>query len=164
VANATGYIGPGGPTVTENNGRLFIQLKPHSQRDISADEVIRHLDAKLQSIQGIRAYLQAAQDINIGARLLKTQYQYTLTDVDQDELNAWASKLFKAVQTLPELSDVATDQAITGRQLNLELTGIRGAAGNRSRNGRQYALRRFWSAARRSDLHDAQLLLRYNGS
>jgi multidrug efflux pump subunit AcrB len=121
VANATGYIGPGGPTVTENNGRLFIQLKPHSQRDISADEVIRHLDAKLQSIQGIRAYLQAAQDINIGARLLKTQYQYTLTDVDQDELNAWASKLFKAVQTLPELSDVATDQAITGRQLNLEI-------------------------------------------
>jgi hydrophobe/amphiphile efflux-1 (HAE1) family protein len=121
VANATGYIGPGGPTVTENNGRLFIQLKPHNQRDVSADEVIRRLDAKLQSIQGIRAYLQAAQDINLGARLSKTQYQYTLTDVDQDELNAWASKLFKALQTLPELSDVATDQANTGRQLNLEI-------------------------------------------
>src|SRR5205823_1727113 len=71
VANATGYMGPGGPTVTENNGRLFIQLKPHKQRDVSADEVIRRLDAKLQSIQGIRAYLQAAQDINLGARLSK---------------------------------------------------------------------------------------------
>jgi multidrug efflux pump subunit AcrB len=59
VANATGYIGPGGPTVTENNGRLFIQLKPHDQRT-NADEVIRRLDAKLQSVQGIRAYLQAA--------------------------------------------------------------------------------------------------------
>jgi len=121
VANATGYIGPGGPTVTENNGRLFIQLKPHNERDVSADEVIRRLDAKLQSIQGIRAYLQAAQDINLGARLSKTQYQYTLTDVDQEELNAWASKFFKALQTLPELSDVATDQANTGRQLNLEI-------------------------------------------
>jgi multidrug efflux pump len=47
VANATGYIGPGGPTVTDNNGRLFIQLKPHNQRDLSADQVIRRLDAKL---------------------------------------------------------------------------------------------------------------------
>ena len=120
VANATGYIGPGGPTVTENNGRLFIQLKPHGQR-ASADEVIRRLDAKLQSVQGIRAYLQAAQDINLGARLSKTQYQYTLTDVDQDELNTWASRLLKVLQTLPELSDVATDQATTGRQLNLEI-------------------------------------------
>jgi hydrophobe/amphiphile efflux-1 (HAE1) family protein len=120
VANATGYIGPGGPTVTENNGRLFVQLKPHAQR-ASADEVIRRLDAKLQSVQGIRAYLQAAQDINLGARLSKTQYQYTLTDVDQDELNTWASRLLKVLQTLPELSDVATDQATTGRQLNLEI-------------------------------------------
>jgi hydrophobe/amphiphile efflux-1 (HAE1) family protein len=121
VANATGYIGPGGPTVTENNGRLFIQLKPHNQRDVSADEVIRRLGAKLQSVQGIRAYLQAAQDINLGARLSKTQYQYTLTDVDQVELDTWASKLFKELQTLPELSDVATDQATSGRQLNLEI-------------------------------------------
>jgi hydrophobe/amphiphile efflux-1 (HAE1) family protein len=120
VANATGYIGPGGPTVTENNGRLFVQLKPHAQR-ASADEVIRRLDAKLQSVQGIRAYLQAAQDINLGARLSKTQYQYTLTDVDQDELNTWASKLLEVLQTLPALSDVATDQATTGRQLNLEI-------------------------------------------
>ena len=120
VANATGYIGPGGPTVTENNGRLFIQLKPHDQR-ANADEVIRRLDAKLQSVQGIRAYLQAAQDINLGARLSKTQYQYTLTDVDQDELNDWASKLLNRLETLPELADVATDQATTGRQLNLEI-------------------------------------------
>jgi multidrug efflux pump subunit AcrB len=120
VANATGYIGPGGPTVTENNGRLFIQLRPHDQRT-NADEVIRRLDAKLQNVQGIRAYLQAAQDINLGARLSKTQYQYTLTDVDQDELNNWASKLLKVLQTLPELSNVATDQATTGRQLNLEI-------------------------------------------
>jgi hydrophobe/amphiphile efflux-1 (HAE1) family protein len=120
VANATGYIGPGGPTVSENNGRLFIQLQPHGQR-ASADEIIRRLDAKLQSVQGIRAYLQAAQDINLGARLSKTQYQYTLTDVDQDELNKWASTLLKVLQTLPELSDVATDQATTARQLNLEI-------------------------------------------
>src|SRR5439155_18682648 len=55
------------------------------------------------------------------ARLSKTQYQYTLTDVDQNELNKWASKLLNVLQTSPELSDVATDQATTGRQLNLEI-------------------------------------------
>ena len=122
VANATGYIGPGGPTVTENNGRLFILLKPRDQRDASADEVIRRLDAKLQrSVMGIRAYMQATQDITIGARLSKTQYQYTLTDVDQQKINAWAPRLFKALQALPELSDVATDQANAGRQLTVQV-------------------------------------------
>jgi hydrophobe/amphiphile efflux-1 (HAE1) family protein len=121
VANATGYIGPGGPTVTENNGRLFIQLKPRGERDASADAIIRRLDLKLQSVQGIRAYMQAAQDINLGARLSKTQYQYTLTDVDGDELNNWAFKLYGKLQTLPQLSDVATDQATTGRQLSLQI-------------------------------------------
>jgi hydrophobe/amphiphile efflux-1 (HAE1) family protein len=121
VANATGYIGPGGPTVTENNGRLFILLKPRDQRDASADAIIHRLDAKLQTVEGIRAYMQAAQDINLGARLSKTQYQFTLTDVDQDELNTWASRLFTALQKQPQLSDVATDQAIAGRQLNLEI-------------------------------------------
>jgi hydrophobe/amphiphile efflux-1 (HAE1) family protein len=121
VANATGYIGPGGPTVTENNGRLFILLKPREERDANADAIIRRLNTKLQTVQGIRAYMQAAQDINLGARLSKTQYQYTLTDVDGEELNTWAAKLYKELQKLPELSDVATDQATAGRQLNLQI-------------------------------------------
>ncbi len=121
VANATGYIGPGGPTVTENNGRLFVLLKPRNERRFSADEVIRQLDTKLAELKGIAVFMQATQDINLASRLSKTQYQFTLTDVNQDELNSWASKLFAKLKTRPELADVATDQAYAGRQLRLQI-------------------------------------------
>jgi multidrug efflux pump subunit AcrB len=121
VANATGYIGPGGPTVTENNGRLFVLLKPPEQRQYSADQVIRQLNDKLQALKGIQVFMQATQDINLASRLSKTQYQYTLTDVNQDELDSWSAKLFAKLKTLPELADVATDQANAARQLKLQI-------------------------------------------
>ncbi|MGY4175941.1 hydrophobe/amphiphile efflux-1 (HAE1) family protein [Bradyrhizobium sp. USDA 4518] len=121
VANATGYIGPGGPTVTENNGRLFVLLKPRAQRQYSSDQVIRQLDAKLQTQKGIQVFMQSTQDINLASRLSKTQYQFTLTDVNQDELNSWSDKLFNKLKTLPELADVATDQANAARQLKLNI-------------------------------------------
>ena len=121
VANATGYIGPGGPTVTENNGRLFMLLKPPEQRQYSADQVIRQLNGKLQALKGIQVFMQATQDMNLASRLSKTQYQYTLTDVNQDELSTWSAKLFAKLKTLPELADVATDQANAARQLKLQI-------------------------------------------
>jgi hydrophobe/amphiphile efflux-1 (HAE1) family protein len=121
VANATGYIGPGGPTVTENNGRLFVLLKPRNQRRFSADEVIRQLDTKLAKLKGIAVFMQATQDINLASRLSKTQYQFTLTDVNQDELNVWAGKLFQKLKARPELADVASDQANAARQLKLKI-------------------------------------------
>jgi hydrophobe/amphiphile efflux-1 (HAE1) family protein len=121
VANATGYIGPGGPTVTENNGRLFVLLKSREQRQLSSDQVIRRLDAKLQTLKGIQVFMQSTQDINLASRLSKTQYQFTLTDVNQDELNSWSDKLFARLKTLPELADVATDQANAARQLKLNI-------------------------------------------
>jgi hydrophobe/amphiphile efflux-1 (HAE1) family protein len=121
VANATGYIGPGGPTVTENNGRLFVLLKPREERQFTADQVIRQLDAKLQGLKGIQVFMQATQDINLASRLSKTQYQFTLTDVNQDELNTWAAKLLDKLKTLPELTDVASDQANAARQLKLQI-------------------------------------------
>ncbi len=80
VASVGSYIGPGGPTATLNNGRVFIALKPQSERHASADQVINRLRPKLAKLQGITLYMQAAQDITIGARLSRTQYQYTLTD------------------------------------------------------------------------------------
>src|SRR5580704_2799247 len=104
VASATAYIGPGGPTVTENDGRMFITLKPHGQRSVTADQVIARLSRALQPIQGISLYMQAAQDINVGARLSKTQYQFTLVDVDSDELHHWASILLKKLQELPSIT------------------------------------------------------------
>jgi hydrophobe/amphiphile efflux-1 (HAE1) family protein len=121
VASATAYIGPGGSTVTENNGRMFITLKPHSERNATADQVIARLNRALQPIQGITLYMQAAQDINVGARLSKTQYQFTLVDVDIDELNHWAPLLVQKLQTLPSIIDVASDQQSAGHTLMIEV-------------------------------------------
>jgi HAE1 family hydrophobic/amphiphilic exporter-1 len=121
IASAIGYIGPGGATVTENDGRVFITLKPLGQRTASADQVIARLNKALQPVEGITLYMQAAQDITIGARLSKTQYQYTLVDVDSDELDHWAPILSRKLQTLPQLTDLASDQQSGGRVLQVEV-------------------------------------------
>jgi hydrophobe/amphiphile efflux-1 (HAE1) family protein len=121
VVSAIAYIGPGGSTVTENDGRMFITLKPQSERSATADQVITRLNRALQPIQGITLYMQAAQDINVGARLSKTQYQYTLVDVDNAELNHWAPLLTEKMQGLPQLDDVASDQQSAGRTLTIEV-------------------------------------------
>jgi len=120
VAAANAYIGPGGPTVTENDGRVFITLKPFGQRP-GVDQVIARLNKALQPVYGITLYMQAAQDITIGARVSKTQYQYTLVDVDSVELNHWAPILLKKLETLPQLTDVASDQQSTGRVMKIEV-------------------------------------------
>ncbi|HXU59937.1 MAG TPA: efflux RND transporter permease subunit, partial [Verrucomicrobiae bacterium] len=87
VASIGSQIGAGGATTTLNDGRMFIALKPESERSASADQVINRLRPKLAKIQGITLYMQAAQDITIGGRVSKTQYQYTLDDADPGELN-----------------------------------------------------------------------------
>jgi hydrophobe/amphiphile efflux-1 (HAE1) family protein len=121
VASANAYIGPGGSTVTENDGRMFITLKPIGERRATADQVIARLNKALRPVWGITLYMQAAQDITIGARLSKTQYQYTLVDVDSDELDHWAPILLQKLQTLPQLTDVASDQQSDGRVMKIEV-------------------------------------------
>jgi hydrophobe/amphiphile efflux-1 (HAE1) family protein len=119
VESVSNYIGPGGPTATLNQGRVFIVLKPASQRDASADQVINRLRPQLARIQGIVLYMQAAQDITIGARLAKTQYQYTLTDADSAELAHWAAIFVDKMKGIPGITDVASDQANAGPMLNV---------------------------------------------
>ena len=98
VASVGDQIGPGGSTTTLNQGRVFIALKPKSQRDASADEVIRRLQRNLARIQGMTLYMQAAQDITVGARLTQTQYQFTLTDADANELKQWSAIISRQAQ------------------------------------------------------------------
>ncbi len=119
VESVSNYIGPGGPTATLNQGRVFIVLKPLAQRGVSADQVIRRLAPELAKTEGIRLYLQAAQDITIGARLSKTQYQYTLYDADSNELNHWAAIFLDKIKTIPGVTDVASDQQNAGQMLNV---------------------------------------------
>ncbi|WP_426614450.1 efflux RND transporter permease subunit [Bradyrhizobium sp. McL0616] len=117
IESVTSYIGPGGPTATLNQGRIFIVLK--SVRKASADQVIERLEPELAHIQGITLYMQAAQDITIGARLSKTQYQYTLTDADSDELTHWSAIFLEKLRALDVITDVASDQANAGPLLDV---------------------------------------------
>jgi hydrophobe/amphiphile efflux-1 (HAE1) family protein len=95
---------------TENTARVFIQLKPFDERDVTADQVIERLRPQIAKVEGALFFLQAGQDISIGGRLSRTQYQYTLTDTNLDELNHWAPILEAGMRKLPALQDVASDQ------------------------------------------------------
>jgi multidrug efflux pump subunit AcrB len=121
VASLGSYIGPGGPTATLNNGRLFIALKPQGERNASADEVINRLRPKLAGLQGITLYMQAAQDITIGGRVSRTQYQYTLTDPDPGELNQWSTQFLEKLKAVPGIADIASDQQNAGPLLDISI-------------------------------------------
>ena len=114
-------LGAGVGNSAQNQGRMFITLKPEEERQASAFDVIARLRPKLAQIPGLRVYLQAAQDVTVGARFAKTQFQYTLQDADLDELNAWAPKILDKLKTLPELRDVATDQQNAGTTLTIKI-------------------------------------------
>ncbi len=97
---------------TENTARVFIQLKPFDQRDVTADQVIARLRPQVAQVEGTKFFMQAGQDISIGGRLSRTQYQYTLTDTNLEELNHWAPILEQGMRKLPALQDVASDQQV----------------------------------------------------
>ncbi len=109
----------GGTGNALNAGRLFITLKPLGQRSASADRIITRLAPELAKVEGAKLFLQAAQDLTVGGRSSRTQYQYTLQGSDPAALNEWAPKLLAKLQTLAELRDVATDQQANGTTLTL---------------------------------------------
>ncbi|WJR77220.1 efflux RND transporter permease subunit [Bradyrhizobium sp. NP1] len=117
VAAATGA---GGGLFTLNDGRVFIQLKPKQQRG-PIDQVMARLRTNLAKIQGITLYMQAAQDITVGARLNKTQFQYTLNDADPGELNHWTDLFYEKIKSLHSVTDVATDQLNAGPLLDITI-------------------------------------------
>ncbi len=104
-----------------NNGFVFIGLKPRNQRTASADEIITRLRPQLAKVSGATLFLQASQDLNVGGRTTRTQYQYTLQDSDINELNDWAPKLLAELQKLPMLRDVASDQQTSSGMLSLTI-------------------------------------------
>jgi HAE1 family hydrophobic/amphiphilic exporter-1 len=120
VAASSGYIGAGGATSTENQGRVFIALKPNGTR-APISEVMARLSQQMSAITGVQLFMQSVQDINIGGRLTATQYQYTLTDVDFSELNRWAPIIQNALSKLPQIIDLTTDQQSAAPQLTLAI-------------------------------------------
>jgi HAE1 family hydrophobic/amphiphilic exporter-1 len=121
VATVAMGVGAGVGAASQNNGRMFITLKPRDERDIDAFQVINRLRPKLAQVKGVRLYLQVAQDVNVGARAARTQFQYTVQDANLDELNAWAPRILAKLKQLPELRDVATDQQVAGTTLTVSI-------------------------------------------
>ncbi len=113
-------VGAGVGGQTENNGRIYIALKPWDERvGGSAQNFIARVRPKFAQVSGGMAFLQAAQDVRVGGRLSKTEFQYTLQDADLAELFDWAPKVLGRLQKLPMLRDVTSDQQVGGTTLTI---------------------------------------------
>ena len=115
VADVVGFTG-GGQT---NSGFVFMSLKPLAERKLSADQVIARLRRELAPVPGATLFLQAVQDIRIGGRLSNAQYQYTLQSDNLADLYGWGPKILTALQALPQLTDVNSDQQNKGLETEL---------------------------------------------
>ena len=124
VESLSSFIGIDGTNTTINSGRILINLKPLSQRKVSASEVIRRLQPELAKIEGVTLFMQPVQDLTVDARVSRTQYQYTLEDPDINELNTWAPKLVEALRARTELRDVSSDQQDKGLRLSVVIDRV----------------------------------------
>ncbi|HET7063215.1 MAG TPA: efflux RND transporter permease subunit [Rudaea sp.] len=120
VAGVMAFMGVSGSSATLNVGRMIVTLKPRSER-ASPDEVIQELRPKLTGIPGFKVYLQNIPIIRIGGQLTKTQYQYTLQDIDTKELFAFVPKLVDAIGKLPGFQDVTSDLLIASPQMDVKI-------------------------------------------
>jgi multidrug efflux pump len=121
VLSVSSFIGADGTNATTNSGRLSIALKPRDQRKDDIGTITNRLMAAVADVHGIQLYLQPVQDLQIDSRVSRTQYQYTLEDANATELAKWAPQMLSAMQALPELSDVASDQQASGLQMALNV-------------------------------------------
>ncbi|MGH7437715.1 MAG: efflux RND transporter permease subunit, partial [Polyangiaceae bacterium] len=120
IAHYVAFIGSGG-FGTSNTGSAFITLKDLPPRKLSADQVLGRLRGQLSQIEGITTYLQSRQDVNVGGRLSRTQYQFTVQDADLEELRTWAPRLMRALAALTELKDVNSDQKDAGLEIDVKV-------------------------------------------
>jgi HAE1 family hydrophobic/amphiphilic exporter-1 len=111
--------GSTGSAQSANTGRYFIVLKPHDQRKLNASQIIDRLRPQLAKVEGANLFLQATQDINVGARIARGSFQYTLQDTNIDELNEWSQKLLDKLKTLPQLADVTSDLLASAPKLQI---------------------------------------------
>jgi len=114
VESLSSFIGIDGTNTTLNTGRIQINLKPLAVRKFNASDVIRRLQPELEKVNGISLFLQPVQDLTVEDRVSRTQFQYSLEDVDAKELAYWTPRFIDKLKSLPELRDVASDQLNQG--------------------------------------------------
>jgi multidrug efflux pump len=116
VESVSSFIGVDGVNTTLNNGRVFINLKPRSERGAGVAEVMQRLQPRIAQVQGISLYMQPVQDLTIEDRVSRTQYQLTVEDTNPEELAVWVHRLVERLRQLPQLADVASDLQDQGLQ------------------------------------------------
>ncbi len=119
VASLSSFIGADGINTTLNSGRIQINLKPPADRGLTASEVIARLQKRLRNVSDIQLFMQPVQDLTVDDRVSRTEYQYTLEDPDNAELNHWTNQFVAKLRQLPQITDVATDQQVNGVSANL---------------------------------------------
>jgi len=115
------FTGSAGNAQSANTGRYFIVLKPRDDRKLNSSQIIDRLRPQLAKIQGVNLFLQPTQDINVGARVARGSFQYTLQDTNIAELNEWSQKLLEKLRTVPQLADVTSDLLANGPRLQITI-------------------------------------------
>ncbi len=119
VESVSSFIGIDGTNTTLNSGRIQINLKDREARTTTASDIIQRLQPKVAQVNGIQCFLQPLQDLTVEDRVSRTQYQYTLEDANTDELATWTGALIDKLKTIPILTDVASDQQLSGQEAHL---------------------------------------------
>jgi len=121
VQSLSSFIGVDGTNITPNSGRIQINLKPRDERSDDASAIIRRLQPAVNKVEGITLYMQPVQDLTVEDRVSRTEFQYSIEDADAQELAQWTPKLVAKLRTLPQLTDVATDQLNSGMRTNVTI-------------------------------------------
>ena len=124
VESLSSFVGADGTNTTTNSGRMSINLKPLEERNMSAADVIRRLNGKLEQIEGIQLFLSPVQNITVDDRVSRAQFQYALEAPDQNQLDEWTNKFVERLRELPELEGVATDQQPGGLAMALDIDRV----------------------------------------
>ena len=121
VASVASFLGVSSTNLTPNSGHISIVLKALKDRDSSADEIAARLTKQLKDMAGADVSMQSVQDIQIGATSSRTKYQYTMTDLNPDELHHWTAKLLAKLKSEPILTDIATDEVANGLKADIQI-------------------------------------------
>jgi len=121
VKNLSSFIGVDSSNSTLNSGRIMIYLKPLSQRDARASEVIQRLKKALVKVEGIKLFMQPVQDLTVEYQVSRTQYQLSLEDADANVLRTWVPKLVQQLAQQPQFADVTSDQQEHGLQAYVDI-------------------------------------------
>ncbi|MDZ8033045.1 efflux RND transporter permease subunit [Nostoc sp. DedSLP04] len=113
-------VGASGPNASVNSGRITIRLKPRSQRQLSADEIIQELTPKLRRVVGVKTFLRSPPAIPIGGQQTNSTYQFTLQSLNLQDLRQYVPKLVDKVKTLPGLQNVDSDLQLSTPQIQVK--------------------------------------------